>query len=423
MNSEKAKLVKFEVNNIACIRFAEVEFTENDNLVVVGGKNGSGKSSLLQALMFAFEGKKGMEKDPLRYGADKGFVKVTLGGNEFQIRRAITEKSETLTVKGPDGKNITSPQKVLNEIIGSIGIDPSIIWQMSGPQISQTLRDSMGIDLSELDTKEKKAVDARKIANAKTKKIAAIVEAAEYHEGVPDEKQSASELVSEFSDAEKYNKTIDNARNAFDGGIKRYNEIDVEINNLQERINALCAESEQLKVESEKANEFLASNEYVDLESIRIKMVNVEAINEKVEANKRHLELTKELSDSKSKATVLDKEVKAVRQDKLDLIASSQFPLDGVEFDSDGQLILDEKPWHAWSDGERLLASFEIAAAMSPGVNAVVLRQGALFDEDAKKVIADIAKEKGYIVLMEVVGESNDVQIIMDNGQVKDQRG
>jgi len=70
-DSDVSKIISIEVNNLMAIRFAEVDFDEAGGLFVVGGLNGSGKSSLLQAAQFAFGGKKAIDKDPLRYGAEK----------------------------------------------------------------------------------------------------------------------------------------------------------------------------------------------------------------------------------------------------------------------------------------------------------------------------------------------------------------
>ena len=57
-----SKLVKFEVRNMMKIAFAEIEFNEDGEVVTIGGQNGAGKSCLLQALQFAFGGKKAVEQ-------------------------------------------------------------------------------------------------------------------------------------------------------------------------------------------------------------------------------------------------------------------------------------------------------------------------------------------------------------------------
>jgi DNA repair exonuclease SbcCD ATPase subunit len=424
MANTASKIVKFEVNNMMAVRFAEVEFDEAGGLVVVGGENGSGKSSLIMALQFVFGGKKAIDKDPLRYGAEKGFVNVELGGRPFTIRRTINDKGgETLTVKGPDGKAIKSPQRVLNELMGAVGIDPSIIWSASDAEISKKLRDAMGIDLTKLDAKEKDAFERRSLANRTLKHSTVAVEGAETFDDVPQEKTSMSALLKEFKEGEAQNKARGKHLAAIDANTQRRSEIDKEVDKKEKEIAALKEEREELIVRDEELEGILNDTVDIDLNEIGVRMGTVEAVNNKIDANLKAAGLKEELENDKARVEELNKEVEAIRQEKLEVIAAAEFPLEGVEFDHNGQMTMDGKPWHAWSDGERLLASFEISAAMAPNLKAVVMRQGSLFDDEAKKVIAEIAQERGYLVLMEVVGDSDEVSIYMVDGQMTDRRG
>ena len=199
-------------------------------------------------------------------------------------------------------------------------------------------------------------------------------------------------------------------------------DVNEEIADLIDRLEDL--KEQKLNLEKDKAalDEKIKGFEAQDVDGIRKNMEEIEDINERVEANRRRARLIKQHEDDLAAATALDVKVEDVRKEKRARIAAAEFPLEGVEFDLDGKLILDGKPWHAWSDGERLLAAFEIAAAMSPNLKAVVMRQGSWLDNDSRKVIADIAKQKDYLVLMEIVGDSDEVQIYMNNGQVEDRR-
>jgi len=420
---EEAKIIKVEVNNLMAIRFAEVEFDEDCGLVVLGGRNGSGKSSLLQALQFAFNGKKPVDKDVLRYGADRGYVKVTLGGLEFQIRRSINDKgNETLTVKGGDGKAIKAPQTVLNELMGAVGIDPSVIWNMNNVEISKTLRDAMGLDFGDIDEAEKEAFDERSGVNRLLKETATLLGSSSVFDGVPEEKLSVADLLREYKDAEAKNKERADVAKDTHYNTTRCVEIEREIETLKIRIEALTEEHADRLKHNVKLQRVLDETEDIDLGAIQTRMGEVEATNEKIEANKTAAVYREKLDGYKADERRLTAKIEQFRQDRSDRIAAAEFPLEGVEFDHDGTMLLDGKPWRARSDGERLLDAFEISAALSPGLKAVVMRQGSMFDDEAKQIVAKIAKERGYLVLMEVVGDSGEVSIHMDDGQVEDRR-
>jgi len=420
--SKTARIAKFEVNNMMAVRFAEVEFDESGGLVVIGGPNGSGKSSLIEALQFALGGKKAIDKDPLRYGADKGFVNVTLSGVDFQIRRTINEKGgETLTVKR-DGKRVDSPQTVLNEFMGAIGIDPSAIFKMDDSTIANTLRNAMGLNLSDLDEKENELYAHRTQANRAVKHSQKAVEDAPTFHGVPDKPISFTQLLAELDNAEEQNNRLERVSREQGENAERRQEIPGEIAELERQIETLRNEQAELNSRAAELREIVENTEEINIEEIRSRMSQVEETNEKIAANDHFKFLQGELEKDQEYARKLDTEIKAVRQEKIDRIKAVEFPLQGVTFDHEGKLILDGKPWKAWSDGERLLASFEIAAAMSPNLRAVVMRQGAWLDDESRKVVADIASERDYLVLMEIVGDSNEVALYMDDGQVKDRR-
>ena len=64
-------IVKLEAENI--LRLNAVEITPDGRLVVIGGNNGHGKTSVLDSIMLAMNGKDSKKHPvPLHKGADKG---------------------------------------------------------------------------------------------------------------------------------------------------------------------------------------------------------------------------------------------------------------------------------------------------------------------------------------------------------------
>lgn len=116
------KLIKLEVDHV--LRVDAVSVDANGKHVQVNGKNGAGKSSLLNALFGALEGLSAKDfPEPIHRGAKKGTVRLDLG--ELIVERTWTEKSQRLRVTAKDGSEYTSPQKVLDSLLGRFAMDPS----------------------------------------------------------------------------------------------------------------------------------------------------------------------------------------------------------------------------------------------------------------------------------------------------------
>ena len=76
MTDAPLKVVRLEAENVK--RLVAVEVEPDGSLVLVGGKNGAGKSSLLDSIAYALGGQALVCERPLRDGAERGHVEVDL---------------------------------------------------------------------------------------------------------------------------------------------------------------------------------------------------------------------------------------------------------------------------------------------------------------------------------------------------------
>ncbi|MDE2470486.1 MAG: AAA family ATPase, partial [Bradyrhizobium sp.] len=63
------KIIRLESENIKGLRAVEVE--PDGNVVIIGGKNGAGKSSVLDSMWYALGGKDALPSKPIRNGEKK----------------------------------------------------------------------------------------------------------------------------------------------------------------------------------------------------------------------------------------------------------------------------------------------------------------------------------------------------------------
>lgn len=106
------KIQKIQIKNILGIE--NFEMTPDAKLTVVGGQNGAGKTSLINAINAALGG--GHDATLLRNGADKGEV-VIVFDDKSSINKIITESGSTVKMKDKAGKLIPGkPQTMIDAL-------------------------------------------------------------------------------------------------------------------------------------------------------------------------------------------------------------------------------------------------------------------------------------------------------------------
>jgi len=205
------KILKLTAENVKKLKV--VEITPKGDLVQVTGKNGQGKSSVLDSIWWALAGKGSIQKEPVRRGADKGRIELDLG--DYIVERRFTkEGGSTINVRSREGATYPSPQAMLDALIGDLSFDPLAFSRMDSKRQFEELRKiaQLEIDIEKLDGLNRTDFTARTEVNRQEKaargRAAAIV--------VPDlnvEPSDESQLLSELEEAGKHN-TLAESRKA-----------------------------------------------------------------------------------------------------------------------------------------------------------------------------------------------------------------
>ena len=111
------KITLVEVRNYRALEHVDVRPGDR-NLVIIGGKNRSGKTSLLSALETAFGGAREQPPEPVRHGSRRATIHVELDDGGLVIDRIIDrEGRHKLEVHTKDGTQ-KAPQKMLDALVG-----------------------------------------------------------------------------------------------------------------------------------------------------------------------------------------------------------------------------------------------------------------------------------------------------------------
>ncbi len=181
------KITNLELENIKRIKAIQLTPSES-GLTVIGGNNGQGKTSVLDAIAWALGGDKFKPSQPQRDGSViPPHLRVTLS-NGLVVERKVDRG--TLKITDPNGGK--GGQQLLNEFIGQLALDLPKFMQATSKEKAQTLLRIIGVGdkLAALEQQEQNAYNQRRavgqVADQKQK----------YADGLPDYPDAPAEEIS-----------------------------------------------------------------------------------------------------------------------------------------------------------------------------------------------------------------------------------
>jgi len=434
MNKQSVIITGLHIENVKRLR--AVNITPGAEGITIGGDNGQGKSSVLDSIEMAFAGKSAIPSVPVHQGAEKGKIVATLS-NGLVVRRTFVAGGGTaVTVENGEGARYASPQAILDALYGALSFDPlefSLMGKTADGRRKQleTLQKLVGLDLTELNATRKRIYDERTVLNKDVDRVQVAFDAMPNHADAPAVEQDPAELLKELETAQEHNRKEATLRIAVTSAESTLGEFRAAINETRATIAELearlarakadLAEGEKQVVgvaaEVERADAALKAFVAVPVEPIREKINNVKAVNAKVAANVQRADALKALNEKKVNAKALTEQIEKIDREKADKLAAVKFPLPGLTFGDDG-VLLNGLPLDQASRAEDIRLSVAIAAALNPTLKVMLVRDGSLLDKKSRALLADLAREHGLQVWMEVVGEGAHVGVVIEDGAV-----
>jgi hypothetical protein len=450
------KIKKFTIENYKAIRGVR-EFEPNGESFFLIGGNGRGKTSAGHAMIDILT--KNLPSKPITEGEQAGYIEFQFTNGAKLLARLLDGKKPQVEFITSDGFNAGSPKEIFQRLAGDgMMFDVDDILKLQPKPLREKLEKIAGLDLSQLNEDEKKAMEARALMAAKLRDQQGRVEPydkdlitvepessltiAQSINGLQNQLSEYNRIIREgetLTDrVDQLNKSVADARSeGHDVVLKMQIDLDEYIKKANEDIR-ITAERYTKKVEDLGAdiagteiliNEFSAwkadaiAPDENQIAALKEKLATVEETNKKiVKAKQLHQEwlimqgYENDLKDLKFK-------VDTIRAKKQAEIEKSPLPAEGLAFNAEGEITIDGYPFedNQISHARKIRAGVEIAASLLGDIKFLHIDGAALDKESADKILA-FGESKGLQLCIErPEWEAGDLKFeIADHSDVTD---
>jgi energy-coupling factor transporter ATP-binding protein EcfA2 len=422
-------IVELTAENIKRLR--AVHITPTGALVTIAGRNGQGKSSVLDSICYALGGKDAVDAIPVRRGERYGKIILTLDDGTM-IKRTLREDGATeLIIRDRKGHLVTGPQQFLDRLTGKAVFDPLSFDRMDARRRLEFVQQLVGLDFTEHDDDAAKLFAERRDVKRDAERVRVEAEAMPLH---PDARTAVDlgPLETAMADANAVNDEASKLVSAalgveheaenhrvFLGELQRQREqVAHQLATLDARIvagrNVVKAREDAATQAREAANRAPRT----DPADVATKLEAARAHNRRVAENVARGRKAQDARNLSAKAEELTAALEHLAKDKETKLAAAKFPVPGMSFTKDG-VTIDGLPYEQAAASVRLRSSVLMGAATNPGLRVMIVREGSLLDVDARTLLAQLAQEHNLQVWLEVVGKDTAPAIIIEDGAVQ----
>ena len=431
------KIINLQAENVK--RIVAVDITPDGNFVEITGKNGQGKTSVLDSIWWALAGTRSHQAEPIRTGEEKAKIRIEFGGEPgnpelivtrgFQRKKDGSDITTKIMVETADGARYNSPQAVLDRFIGSLAFDP-LAFSRAKPekQFDELKRFVPGVDFDQMDVDRANWYKWRTDENRQAKQARSAAEAMGKLEEV--EAVVIADILKALNKARDENTTIaltETKRKTYTHNIAQYEdqiefarkdadarieqiekELKLDVKQLEEVIEATKSDLEKLPDEQKPW----------DTDDLERQLETAEETNSKAAQFKQQQEHLEHAVAHEEASAGLTEQIEAQDKEIAEAIAAADMPVEGVDL-TGGIVRLNGVPFEQASDAEQLRVSTAIAMSDNPKLRVIRIRDGSLLDDDSMELLREMAIKNDFQIWIERVDSTGKVGVVIEDGQVK----
>lgn len=414
------RLVEVRATNVKALKAVAVKI-DGKPVFKVSGRNGQGKSSLLDAVAMALAGPAGFPEKPIRAGETE--AEVFLDFTDLKLTRKIVADEDAprgytsaLKLDFRNGKKPKEKQTVLDALRGSpIADDPLEFANLKPRERYDLLRGLIDFDFETHEETRREKFEERTDVGRQRDRVVASAASIEVPADAPLEAPDTAALSQQLDEINQHNATVETRK-------KRREETADEIETMRDELDTLRARIRELGKQIAEKEELLAKAEPLpekrDPEPIFAQIRNASAL--AIAANRRREKLQRqaEADNLSTEYANLTSQIEELDKAKAAAIEAAKLPVPELTL-ADGDILLDGLPFDQASTARKIRVSTALLMALKPELRVLLVREGSLLDEDARAALEQDAKDHGFVVLMECVGD--DVAgggVVIENGEV-----
>lgn len=414
------KIAKLEIENVKRVKALRLEPTSK-GLTILGGKNGQGKTSVLDSIAWALGGNSKRPSQAQREGSvNDPYMKITMDNGLIVERKG---KNSDLKVTDPSGEN--HGQALLNTFVEELAIDLPKFMRSTNKEKANTLLQIIGVgdQLHELDQKIQEFYDERTAIGRIAKQKQKYADELPFHENVPDDYIKVTELVQEQQEILARNGRNQELRREAKSLEERVNNQIQQMDHKRQEIERLQAElaemeqiHEQTKTDLSTAQKTAEQLQDESTKEIEESIQNIEEINDKIKTNLQKEAAEDEYRNHQRQYESLTEEIEALRNDKTNLLESADLPLPELSV-QEGELIYKGQKWDNMSSSEQLRVSTAIVRKLKPKCGFVLIDKLEQMDEETLRNFGQWLEKEDLQAIAARVSTGEECTIIIEDGE------